>query len=97
MALSEAPGAPVLRVRFGGEVPNDGSCLWTAVVRAAGLTVTPRELRHRVVKRVLADAGAGLLPRDTDTALANLHSPDIVRRSREAFACFSPRNVSARP
>jgi hypothetical protein len=79
VALSEAPDAPVYLLRYGGAVPNDGSCLWSAAACAAGADCTPGELRHRVVKRVLADAGAGLLPRGTDRQLEGLYWPDLTR------------------
>jgi len=77
VALSEDAQSPVFALSFGGEVPHDGSCLFAAVVQAAGLECTVAELRHRVVKRVLADAGAGLLPRDVDSSLP--YSPDLTK------------------
>ena len=82
LALSEAPDAPVFSLRFGGEVPRDGSCLFAAVAQAAGLADTAAELRHRCVKRVVADAGAGLLPPGVEASVQSLYSPDLVRRSQ---------------
>jgi hypothetical protein len=82
LALSEAPDAPVFSLRFGGEVPRDGSCLFAAVAQAAGLQGTAAEIRHRCVKRVVADAGAGLLPPGVEASVKSLYSPDLVRRSQ---------------
>lgn len=84
LALSEEPQAAVYVLTFGGEVPKDGSCLFAAVAQAAGLECTVAELRHRCVKRVLADAGAGLLPPGVDGSLQSTYSPDLVR----ALACL---------
>jgi hypothetical protein len=69
----------VFTLSYGGAVDNDGSCLWSAVKVAAGLECTPQELRHRAVKRILADAGAGLLPREMERQIETTHSPDMVR------------------
>ena len=96
LALSEAQDAPVFSLRFGGEVPRDGSCLFAAVAQAAGLPDTASALRHRCVKRVLADAGAGLLPPGVEASLQSLYSPDLVRRSRRGDMSFAPGNARKR-
>ena len=94
LALTESADAPVFSLSFGGEVPKDGSCLFAAVAQAAGLDCTPAELRHRCVKRVLADAGAGLLPHGVEGSLQSTYNPDLVRvrcASADAAACGAVR------
>ena len=94
LALSEAPDSPVFTLRFGGEVSRDGSCLFAAVAQAAGLPASSAELRHRCVKRVLADAGAGLLPPGVEASLQSLYSPDLVRRSQRGDMRLALRDAS---
>jgi hypothetical protein len=83
LALSEEPHAAAFALCFGGEVPKDGSCLFAAVAQAAGVDCSVAELRHRIVKRVLADAGSGLLPPGVDATLQSTYLPDLVRALRE--------------
>jgi hypothetical protein len=87
LALSEEPHAAVFTLCFGGEVPKDGSCLFAAVAQAAGVDCSVAELRHRCVKRVLADAGSGLLPPGVDATLHSTYSPDLVRAPPAVPAC----------
>ncbi|XP_051222280.1 uncharacterized protein [Lolium perenne] len=78
LSLSPDP-VLILRLDHGGEVDSDGNCLFTAVRTAASAKATPRELRHRSVRRfqsVYAEAQAA--DRDAvDAAVRHLYAPDL--------------------
>jgi hypothetical protein len=76
---SSAADPVVLRLDHGGEVDSDGNCLFTAARRAAAAKATPRELRHRAVRR-FRGVYAAAEPEEratVDAAVRHLYAPDL--------------------